>query len=150
MGICGTYALPEGAVARPRELLRKVAVDGACCSCCPVIYGPGCGLHVHQSGFGPHRARNAETACDSPAVDSFMTRAASAAPGSVISILSRAATASRNSKDEGVAQLMNEAPGSTASSLTTDPNRESVATRSPAASFIAVPVPGSSDPALRK
>jgi hypothetical protein len=68
-------------------------------------------------------------ACDSPAVDSFMTRAASAVPGSVISILSRAATASRNSKDESVAQLMNEAPGSTASSLTMDPNLESVATR---------------------
>src|SRR5262245_29955458 len=112
---------------------------------------PGNQAQTCQFGFVPHRCRNAETVCASPAVDSVMTRAAaSVAPGSVISILSRAAAASRNSKDESVAQLMNEASGSTASSLTADPNLESVATRSPAASFIAVPAPGTSDPALRK
>src|SRR5215470_2687487 len=91
-------------------------------------------LAVHQSGFAPHRCRSAEIACVSPAVDSVMTCAAEpASPSSLISILSRAAAASRNSKDEGVAQVMYEAPISTASILTGDPYLESVALRSPTA-----------------
>src|SRR5262245_34758405 len=104
-----------------------------------------------HSGFVPQRCCNAEFACESPAVDSLRARAAaSASPGALISISSRAAAVSRNSKGATVPQVLYEAPASTALVVTTDPNLVSTTLRSPAANLILAPAPIPSKPVWRK